>query len=76
MTDPRPELEEVISLAEEGELPRKAASWAEGALETAESILETVAEMQENGHPAPTHRQAQALRNIKAGALRWLHRED
>lgn len=72
MTDPRPDLKEVLQLAEDGDLPEAAAEWAESALETAVSIMATVEEMLDNGREAPTARQAMALENIANAARRWI----
>lgn len=70
--DPREELEKIIELYLEKHLPKKAYDWASDALETAESIIETIEDMQASGHDAPTSAQEEALGNIYTAACNWL----
>jgi two-component SAPR family response regulator len=70
--DPREELEKIIELYKKKHLPKKAYDWASDALETAESIIETIEDMQANGHDAPTSAQEEALENIYTAACNWL----
>jgi|TARA_B100000315_G_C14199920_1_gene417225 hypothetical protein len=73
--DPREELEELIKLYENGCMPKEAYEWACGALNTAESILQTIEDMQEDNRDAPTLDQEKALKNIYDAACRWLKRK-
>jgi hypothetical protein len=70
--DPREELEELIKLCEEGHRSDEGYEWACSALNTAESIMQTIEDMQENGRDAPTSGQERALENIYDAARRWL----
>ena len=70
--DPTPDLTQIIDLGDLNAVSPTAVRWATSALRQAESILETVASMLENGVPAPTDRQAQALRNIQDAASECL----
>lgn len=63
--DPSEELQEILSRVKTGALPRNAATWASGTLDTVESILE---------HESLSISQEEALENIYRGACRWLHR--
>ena len=72
--DPTEELDEMLDLVAAGELPKKAADWANSTSGTAEEILETIDSMVANGVDAPTGSQEEALYNIYVGACRWLHR--
>ncbi len=73
--DPREELEELIKLYEKDRMPKEAYEWACGALNTAESILQTIEDMQENNCDAPTLGQENALENIYDAACSWLKRK-
>lgn len=70
--DPREELEEIIDLYKKHHMPKKAYNWASDALETTEEIIETIEDMQANGHDAPTSAQEDALENIYTAACNWL----
>ncbi|WP_092379611.1 hypothetical protein [Desulfomicrobium apsheronum] len=72
--DPREELEEIIELYYAHKMPKSAYKFASDALETAESILETIEDMQANGHDGPTLNQEEALENIYIAACNWLKR--
>lgn len=72
--DPREELEEIIDLYDNDHMPEIAYQWAIDALETAESIVETIEEMQSKGLDAPTYSQEEALINIYNAACNWLRR--
>jgi hypothetical protein len=61
-------LEKIIDLAEDGHLPRSAGRWAEGALETAESIISSIDDRDDGG----TDGQLSALENIEEAADKWL----
>ena len=73
--DPREELEELIKLCEEGHRPNDAYEWAYSALDTVESIMQTIEDMQGNDADAPTSRQVRALENIYDAARRWLDKK-
>jgi hypothetical protein len=73
--DPTEELEEIIDLYHEDKMPESAYDFASDALETTESILETIEDMQANGHDAPTINQEDALENIYVAACNWLKRD-
>ena len=70
--DPRFELKRIIELYHEHHIPKMAYEWASGALETTESIFDTIEEMEINGADAPTSAQEEALANICSAACRWL----
>jgi len=70
--DPREELEEIIELYQNKHMPKKAYDWASNALETTKSIIETIEDMEVNGHDAPTPAQEDALENIYIAACNWL----
>ena len=61
-------LEEIIDLTEDGNLPRSAGVWAENALDTALSIIDSIEERDDGG----TGGQLQAIDNISDAADRWL----
>ena len=73
--DPTPELERILRRVENHRLPEKAGEWANGALDTVESIQNTISSMAERGLDVPTDAQANALEKIYIGACRWLHIE-
>ena len=73
--DPREELEEIIDLYHDHKIPEIAYDFATDALNTAESILDTIDDMQANGADAPTSNQEEALENIYVAACNWLKRE-
>ena len=71
--DPRPLLDEILHRAAEGHMPSKAKFWAAKALETSESIFDTIDEMEERGvMDVPTEGQVRALNNIHRAACGWL----
>ncbi|KHE93294.1 MAG: hypothetical protein K8F52_16715 [Candidatus Scalindua rubra] len=70
--DPTEELEEIIELYQNKQIPQEAFDWANGALETTEGILETIESMDANGHDVPTPAQEEALENIYVAACNWL----
>ena len=72
MRDPCEKLNFLIELYNKGKRPRKCGEWAISALETAESILSTIEEMQANNADAPTEDQVRALNNIYDAACRWI----
>ncbi|MEX2524868.1 MAG: hypothetical protein WD750_07915 [Gammaproteobacteria bacterium] len=72
--DPREELEEIIDLYNNHHMSKMAYQWAIDALDTAESIIETIEDMQSKGLDAPTYSQEEALTNIYNAACNWLRR--
>ena len=72
--DPTEELEEIMELYQNKRMPKKAFDWANRTLKTAESILETIESMEENGHDVPTLAQEKALENIYVAACNWLRK--
>ena len=71
--DPRPLLREIIRRAADGHMPSKAKYWATKALETAESIYDSIDEMEEREvEDVPTEGQIRALNNIHRAACNWL----
>lgn len=73
--DPTEELHRILELGRQWKLPKHAVSWAQQALQTAESILATMADMADNDMDVPTTAQACALRNIYVAACHWLREE-
>jgi hypothetical protein len=69
--DPTEELIEIIDLYRGGRLPVAAFDFANGALATAEEILEIIEEMEGNGHDRSANQES-ALENIYCGACNWL----
>jgi hypothetical protein len=72
--DPREELDEIIDLYNNHHFPKKAYEWARSAYSTADEIIDTIEDMQANGHDAPTSSQEDALSNIHRAACNWLKR--
>ncbi len=72
--DPREEIQEIIDLYHDHHMPEIAYKWAVGAFETADSIMETIEDMQARGHDAPTVAQEEALSNMYNAACKWLRK--
>lgn len=72
--DPTEELSEILDLCRQKRLPDAAEAWATNALVTTEEMLETIEEMEGNGHDR-TPDQEIALENIHTAACNWLKRE-
>lgn len=72
--DPREELKEIFDLYNDHHLPKKAYEWAVSAYDTADDIINTIEDMEANGHDAPTSSQEDALYNIYKAACNWLIR--
>ncbi len=72
--DPTDELDEILDLCREQHLPNDAETWATKALVTAEEILETIEEMEGNGHDRTVDQEI-ALENIYTSACNWFRRE-
>lgn len=72
--DPTDELNEILRLCKIGKLTIKAKVFAESRLETTSDIMDTMDEMENNGHTVPTEGQEEALENIYHAAMKWLPR--
>ena len=72
--DPTEELNEIIRRFHDGKLPQNAYDFANDTLERTEEILETIEEMEANGHDRSPN-QEEALENIYIGACKWLKRK-
>lgn len=71
--DPRPLLMDILDRCANGGLPKAAQAFANAALETANNIYDTMADMENHWVEVPTEAQATALNNIDKGACKWLH---
>lgn len=72
--DPTEELSEIIDLYRENRLPEAALDFANGALTTAEEVLETIEEMEGNGYDRSADQES-ALENIYCAACNWLKKK-
>ncbi|HNX94253.1 MAG TPA: hypothetical protein PKL14_03760 [Holophaga sp.] len=64
---------DILERCATGRLPKAARDFANGALETANGIYDTMEDMGNRLMDVPTEAQAAALNRIHRGACKWLH---
>lgn len=70
--DPRASIKLILSLCDNGKLPRGAALWASAALKTANNVFYRVKSLKKCGRVAPTESHIAVLVDLGNQARQWL----